>query len=102
MFGGLDPASAEADFVPALASAFPGFDFSLAPVDDDWRDTRSVIRPDGTRIGELRPWMTAELAKDDSDAIATWTRLKDGDLQITEWRGTSVFVFAPTERNYGF
>lgn len=61
----LDPASADDALVPALAHAFPGFQFSVARIDDDyWRDTRSVIRPDGTRIGELRPWMTAALAKD--------------------------------------
>ena len=65
---GLEPATADVDLVPALAHAFPGFQFSVARIDDDyWRDTRSVIRPDGTRIGELRPWMTGELAKDDGD-----------------------------------
>jgi hypothetical protein len=92
----LDAASADADLVPALAAVFPGFAFNLAHVDDEyWRDTRSVIRPDGTCVGELRPWMTAELAKDGGDVKATWARLKDTDLQIPEWRGTSVFVFAP-------
>ncbi|GHE78121.1 hypothetical protein GCM10019059_41250 [Camelimonas fluminis] len=94
---GLDPAPIDADLVPALAAAFPGFDFSLARVDDDyWRDTRSVIQPDGTRVGELGPWMTGELAKDGGDVKATWERLKDTGLQITEWRGASAFVFAPT------
>ncbi|RXF71529.1 hypothetical protein EK403_15830, partial [Hansschlegelia zhihuaiae] len=89
--------SADADLVPALAAVFPGFDFSMVRVDDDyWRDTRSIIRPDGTRVSELRPWMTAEIAKDAGDVKATWARLKDSDLQITEWRGTSAFVFAPT------
>lgn len=93
----LDPISADAAVVPALSAAFPGFDFNLAHIDDDyWRDTRSVIRPDGTRIGELRPWMAAELAKDGGDVKAVWTRLKETDLQITEWRGNSAFVFAPT------
>jgi hypothetical protein len=93
----LNPASVDADLVPALAAAFPGFDFSLSQVDDAyWRDTRTVIRPDGTRVAELRPWMTAELAKDDGDVKATWARLKETDLQITEWRGTRAFVFAPT------
>ncbi|MEY9279124.1 hypothetical protein [Bradyrhizobium yuanmingense] len=93
----LDPASADEDLVPALARAFPGFEFSLALIDDNyWRDTRSVIRPDGTRLGELRPWMTAELAKDGGDIDALWRRLKQTDLQVTEWRGTSAFVFAPT------
>lgn len=40
--------------------------------------------------------MTAELAKDGGDVKATWARLKDNDLQITEWRGSRAFVFAPT------
>ncbi|GLR93985.1 hypothetical protein ACVMFA_007335 [Bradyrhizobium liaoningense] len=93
----LDPASVDDDLVPALARAFSGFEFSMARIDDDyWRDTRSVIRPDGTRLGELRPWMMAELAKDGGDTNALWLRLKETDLQITEWRGTSAFVFAPT------
>ena len=71
-----------------------GFEFGFARIDDDyWRDTRSVIRPDGTRLGELRPWMMAELAKEDGDVDALWRRLKETDLQVTEWRGTSAFVF---------
>lgn len=94
---GLDPASADADLIPALTAAFPGFEFGIAPIDDDyWRDTRSIIRPDGSRLGELRPWMTAELAKDGGDVKAVWTRLRETDLQISEWRGSSAFVFAPT------
>lgn len=67
---GLDPASVDADLVPALAAAFRGFDFSLAHVEDDyWRDTCSVIRPDS--VGELRPWMMTELAKEGCDVTAT-------------------------------
>ncbi|KIU54014.1 hypothetical protein [Bradyrhizobium elkanii] len=97
VLAGLDPASADADLIPALAAAFPGFAFGVAPIDDDyWRDTRSVLRPDGTRIGELRPWMAAELAKDNGDIAAVWRRLKETDLQITEWRGSSAFASAPT------
>ena len=97
VLAGLDPASADAALLPALAASFPGFEFGFARIDDDyWRDTRSVIRPDGTRLGELRPWMMAELAKDDGDVDALWRRLKETDLQVTEWRGTSAFVFAPT------
>ncbi|MFX9189056.1 hypothetical protein ABTN59_20500, partial [Acinetobacter baumannii] len=69
----LDPASVDQELVSALAAAFVGFDFSLARIDDDnWRDTRTVIRPDGTRVGELKPWMTAELAKDGGDVKAVW------------------------------
>ncbi len=97
VLAGLDPASADAALLPALAASFPGFEFGFARIDDDyWRDTRSVIRPDGTRLGELRPWMMAELAKENGDASAVWKRLKETDLQITEWRGTSAFVSAPT------
>ncbi|MDQ0304840.1 hypothetical protein [Ancylobacter polymorphus] len=34
-----------------LTQAFPGFSFSAASIDDPyWRDTRSVLAPDGTRI----------------------------------------------------
>lgn len=97
VLAGLNPASADADLFPALAAALPGFAFGFAPVDDDyWRDTRSVLQPDGTRLGELRPWMTAEIAKDGGDIKAVWSRLKETDLQITEWRGSGAFVSAPT------
>jgi hypothetical protein len=58
-----------------------------------------VIQPGGTRVGELRPWMTAELAKDGGDVKATWARLKDADLQITDWRGNSAFVFPDRRRH---
>lgn len=93
----LDPVSADADIVPVLGTSYPGFAFSLAHVDDDyWRNSRSVLRSDGTNLGELRPWMTAELAKDNGDLAALWRRLKATDLQLSEWRGTSVFLFAPT------
>jgi hypothetical protein len=80
----LDPASVDADIIPALAAVFPGFDFSLGLVDDHYRrDSRSVIRPDGTRVGELREWMTGELAKDGGNIKALWSRLKKSDLQTT-------------------
>ena len=46
VLAGLGPASADADLVPALARAFPGFEFSMARIDDAyWRDTRR------TRLG---------------------------------------------------
>src|SRR5215469_4668844 len=90
----LDSASVDDELLPALARAFPGFEFSMSRIDDDyWRDTRSVIRPDGTPLGELRPWMMAELAKNHGDTAALWRRLKETDLQMTEWRGTRAFVF---------
>ena len=40
--------------------------------------------------------MTAEIAKENGDTTAVWRRLRETDLQVTEWRGTSVFVSAPT------
>jgi hypothetical protein len=62
--------------IPALTAALPGFELSLARMNDDyWRDTRSVIQPDGMRVGELRPWMTAEPAKNRGDRL--WHRLKE-------------------------
>ena len=33
---GLDPASADADLVPALARAFPRYEFRIARIDDDY------------------------------------------------------------------
>jgi hypothetical protein len=90
---GLEPATADADLLSARAHAFPGFQFSVARIDDDyWRDTRSVIRPDGTRIGELR----AELAKDDGDVDARMAAPKGDGPADHRWRATSGFVFAPT------
>jgi len=82
----LDPASADAQLIPTLTDAFPGFDFCMARIDDEyWRSARSVIRPDGVRLGELQHWMTAELARENGDLEALWRRLKTSDLQITQW-----------------
>jgi hypothetical protein len=87
----------ETALAAALTDAFPGFPFSTANIDDQyWRDKRSVIAADGTRIAEYRPWMEAELAKDNSDIGTFWTRLRESDLQISEWHGNSVYAFAPT------
>ncbi|MBK3666415.1 hypothetical protein JJE66_35030 [Bradyrhizobium diazoefficiens] len=87
----------EAALAAALTEAFPGFPFSTANIGDQyWRDTRSVLAADGTRIAEYRPWMEAELAKDNDDIGALWTRLRESDLQISEWHGNSVYAFAPT------
>ncbi|MCP1845790.1 hypothetical protein ACVIHI_008745 [Bradyrhizobium sp. USDA 4524] len=92
------PAGAdEAALAAALTAAFPGFSFSTANIDDQyWRDKRSVIAADGTRIAEYRPWMEAELAKDNGDIRALWTRLRESGLQISEWHGNTVYAFAPT------
>ena len=40
--------------------------------------------------------MTAELTNEGDDVEALWRCRKETDLQITEWRGTSAFVLAPT------
>lgn len=55
VLAGLDSAAADADLVPALARAFPGFEFSVARIDDNSRhDSRSVIRPDRNARAVLR------------------------------------------------
>ena len=55
VLAGLDSAAADADLVPALARAFPGFEFSVARIDDDFRhDSRSVIWPDRNARAVLR------------------------------------------------
>ena len=55
VLAGLDSAAADADLVPALVRAFPGFEFSVARIDDDSRhDSRSVIRPDRNARAVLR------------------------------------------------
>lgn len=97
VLAGLAATTADARLCAALSQAFPGFAFTLARDGDEyWRDTRSILAPDGTRVAELRPWMTAELAKDHGDVKAVWKRLKDSDLKLTEWSGQRVFAFAPT------
>lgn len=87
-----------ADLIPALTAAFPGFAFGVAPVDDNyWRDTRTVIGPDDTRVGELRPWMAAELARDGGDVKAVWARASERPIcRSPDGAGTSAFVSAPT------
>lgn len=94
---GLAANTADVDLAPALSRAFPGFDFSVVRLGDEyWRDVRFVLSADGSRLGELRPWMTAELNKDGGDIKATWSRLKDSDLKLTEWHGETAFAFAST------
>jgi hypothetical protein len=87
----------ETALAAALTETFPGFAFSATSIDDQyWRDTRSVLAGDGTRIGEYRPWMQAEFAKDNGNVASLWTRLQESDLQISEWHGNSVYAFAAT------
>ncbi|MFG1428814.1 hypothetical protein [Roseixanthobacter glucoisosaccharinicivorans] len=87
----------EAALAAALTEAFPGFPFSAASIDDQyWRDTRSVLAADGKRIADFRRWIETELVKDHDDIGALWTRLRESDLQISEWHGNTVYAFAPT------
>lgn len=81
----------------ALNEEFPGFVFAVANDDDHyWRVERSVLSSDRSHIAEYRTWMEAELAKGRGDATALWKRLRETDLQISEWHGNSVYAFAPT------
>lgn len=92
------PAGAdEAELASALTKKFPGFSFTATGIDDVyWRDVRSVLAPDGSRVAELQPWMTEALARHGGDAKALWMELHDSKLQISEWHGNSAFAFAPT------
>lgn len=93
----LDPASADANLAPALSGEFPGFAFSAARVDDFyWRDTRTVLSADGTRLGDHRGWVEHELAELGGDLTAFWMRHRESEFRFSEWRGTSVFAFATT------
>ena len=98
VLAGLDPASADADLAPALSAAFPGFVFSTAPVDDFyWRGAdRTVIGPEGARLGDHDAWVKSELAAVGGDLAAFWQRHRDSGKQFAEWRGRAVFAFAPT------
>jgi hypothetical protein len=98
LLAALDPATADADFAPALTQTFPGFTFTAAAVDDFyWRgDSRTVLSADGTRLGDDRAWVERELADVDGDLTAFWNRHRSGTQKFAEWRGTSVFAFAPT------
>ena len=98
VLAGLDPASADTDLARALTQTFPGFSFTAAAVDDFyWRgDARTVLSADGTRLGDHRVWVERELAAFGGNLTAFWNRHRSGDQKFAEWRGTSVFAFAPT------
>ncbi|HEV2501846.1 MAG TPA: hypothetical protein VGV39_02160 [Mesorhizobium sp.] len=97
LVAGLNPASADTDLAPALTAAFPGFSFTVAPVDDFyWRSDRSAIGADGERLGDHREWVEHQLAELDGDLGAFWTRHRDSGIKFAEWRGGAVFAFAPT------
>lgn len=92
------PAGAdEAALAAALTKKFPGFSFTATSIDDVYcRDVRSVLAPDGSRVAELRPWMTEALARHGGGAKALWTELLGSELHVSEWHGNSAFAFAPT------
>jgi hypothetical protein len=93
----LTPATADAELASTLSRTFPGFSFAIAAIDDPyWRDTRTVIAADGTRLGDHRAWITRELAALNGDLTKFWVRHRCSDLRFAEWRGASVFAFAAT------
>lgn len=93
----LDPAPADAGLAPALSTTFPGFDFSVATIDDFyWRNPHDVVDADGTRLGDHRAWVERELAGLGGNLQAYWRKHEAGEFRFAEWRGTTVFAFAPT------
>jgi hypothetical protein len=97
VLAGLTPATGDADLASTLSRAFPGFSFAIAAIDAPyWRDTRTVVAGDGTRIGDHRAWITREVAALDGDLTEFWARHRSGDLRFAEWRGASVFACAAT------
>jgi hypothetical protein len=52
------------------------------------------LHPDGSGAGKLRAWTQGKLAKSGDDIGAFWSSFAS-DLQITEWRCASMFVFSP-------
>jgi hypothetical protein len=97
VLGEIHPGSADAGLAPALSTAFQGFDFSVAAIDDFyWRNPHDVVAADGTRLGDHRAWVERELAELGGDLRAYWRKHEAGEFQFAEWRGTTVFAFAPT------
>ncbi|RTL94563.1 MAG: hypothetical protein EKK31_30590 [Hyphomicrobiales bacterium] len=98
VLAGLDPASADAELAPTVSRTFPGFAFTTAAIDDFyWRgDARTVLAADGTRLGDHRAWVERGLEELDGDLTAFWNRHREGGEKFAEWRGASVFAFAPT------
>jgi hypothetical protein len=99
----LDPATADAELASALSTAFPGFAFSTAAIDHFyWRgDARTVLSPDGSRLGDHRALVERELATLGGNITGFWNRHRTSGFRFAEWRGTSVFVFAPTGPGVG-
>jgi hypothetical protein len=77
---GLDPASADADLVPALARALPGFELRIARTDDDYWLVRvflmtrshSVEAEIGQAIAAGRREQRARLPGRNARALTRW------------------------------
>jgi len=77
---GLDPASADADLVPALARAFPAFEFRIARTDDDYwlvgfflmTRSHSVEAEIGQAIAAGRREQRARLRDRNARALPRW------------------------------
>jgi hypothetical protein len=81
----LAPETADAQLTPCPVHAFPGFSFTAITVDDPyWRDARTVVSPDGTRLGDHRAWISRVLAAIGGDLTAFWTRHRSGEFQFAE------------------
>lgn len=97
LLAALQPQSADAELAPALDKAFPGFAFTVARIDDPyWCNPHAVVAADGTRRGDHRAWVERALAAVGGDLTAFWSRHRESGENFAEWRGTSVFAFAPT------
>lgn len=98
VLAGLDPASADAELAPTLSRTFPGFAFTTAALDDFyWRgDARTVLAADGARLSDHRAWVERELEECGGDLTAFWNRHRERGEKFAEWRGASVFAYAPT------
>lgn len=93
----LQPQSADAELAPALSKAFPGFAFTVARIDDPyWRNPHAVVAANGTRLGDHRAWVERALAEVGGDLTAFSNLHRESGENFAEWRGTSVFAFAPT------
>ncbi|WP_352718582.1 hypothetical protein [Mesorhizobium sp. C280B] len=93
----LQPQSADAELAPALNKAFAGFAFTVARIDDPyWCNPHAVVAADGMRLGDRRAWVERALADVGGDLTGFWNQHRESGENLTEWRGTSAFAFAPT------
>jgi hypothetical protein len=82
VLAGLDPASADADLAPALARVFPGFEFRIARIDDDyWLGWFSLMTRGHSVEAEIGQAIAAGLREqrvrlphDDARALLRWVK----------------------------